>query len=96
MGWLVFGSSLFPLSATQFEPPRVPASDTYFIHFVDEKGLTLPTPSALAAGVKIAEASRMSWPGTHVVRQTRSGRVRNVVELNKIAMSSSTKMSVRS
>lgn len=82
----------FLLSATQFEPPKVPVADTYVIHFVDEKGLILPTPGPLAAGVKIAEASRMSWPGTHGVRQSRGGRVRNVVELNNIAMSSSTKV----
>lgn len=82
----------FLLSATQFEPPRVPAMDTYVIHFVDEEGLTLPTPGSLTAGIKIAEASRMSWPGTHGVRQSRGGRVRSVVELSKIAMSSSTKV----
>lgn len=75
----------FALTKTDFEPPRVPIATTYVINFIDEKGLTLPTPGSLAAGVKISEASRMSWPGTHGVRESRNGRVRNLVSLAAIS-----------
>jgi hypothetical protein len=63
------------------------------IQFVDENGLVLPTPPSLEPGIKISEASRMSWPGTHGVRQTRNGSIRNLVDLTKIAASSSNKTS---
>lgn len=71
----------FVLTRLNFEPPRVPTVGTYLIQFVTAAGLVLPTPSIFDAGVAVAEASRMSWPGTHQVRTARQGAVRNVVEL---------------
>lgn len=79
----------FALTRTHFEPPRVPLAATYVVHFIDEKGLVLATPTDLANGVKVVEASRMSWPGTHGIRQSRGGSVRNLVELAKLSASSS-------
>lgn len=79
----------FALTTTHFEPPRVPLAATYVVHFIDEKGLVLATPAELAGGVKVIEAARMSWPGTHGVRQGRGGSVRNLIELAKLAASSS-------
>lgn len=79
----------FVLTRTTFEPPRVPVATVYVIQFIDEKGLTLPTPKSLAAGVSIVEATRMSWPGTHGVRRSRQGRVRHVVSLTALSSSES-------
>jgi hypothetical protein len=71
----------FILTRTNFEPPKVPKATTYLIEFLGATGLVLPTPGIFQAGVAIAEASRMTWPGTHHVRQPRGGIVRNTVEL---------------
>lgn len=71
----------FVLTRTVFEPPKVPKATTYQIEFIGSTGFVLPTPSKFQAGVIIAEASRMTWPGTHHVRQSRRGTVRNLVEL---------------
>lgn len=71
----------FVLTKTTFEPPKVPKATTYLIEFLSATGLVLPTPSIFENGVAIAEASRMSWPGTHQVRATRGGVVRSLVEL---------------
>lgn len=71
----------FVLTRTDFEPPRVPEVGAYLIQFVSSSGLTLPTPSIFETGVAVAEAVRMSWPGTHHVRESRKGAVRHTVEL---------------
>ena len=71
----------FLLTQKDYEPPRVPKSTSYLIQFIDASGQTLPTPPSFDSGVWIAEATRMSWPGTHRVREPREGRVRNVVDL---------------
>lgn len=79
----------FTLTRTVFEPPRVPIATVYVIQFIDDKGMTLPTPQSLGAGVNIVEPARMSWPGTHGVRRSRNGRVRNLVSLTVISSSES-------
>jgi hypothetical protein len=79
----------FALTKAEFEPPRVPAATVYIIHFIDEKGMTLPTPKSLADGVKISEAAEMSWPGTHGVRRSRNGKVRSLLSLTAISSSES-------
>ena len=71
----------FVLGANQFEPPKVPKATVYVIHFLDMHGEILATPERFISGVMVAEASRMSWPGTHQVRQVRNGSVRSVVEM---------------
>lgn len=71
----------FLLTRTNFEPPKVPKATIYLIEFLNPTGLVLPTPTKFQAGVTVAEASRMTWPGTHHVRQPRGGIVRNTVEL---------------
>ena len=71
----------FVLTRSAFEPPRVPVAASYRIEFIAATGLILQTPSMLESGVRVAESSRMSWPGTHNVRQARQGSVRTVVEL---------------
>lgn len=71
----------FVLTDKDFEPARVPKAATYIVHFVGLHGEILPTPEMFRNGIAIVEASRMSWPGTHKVRETSNGRVRAVVEL---------------
>ncbi len=78
----------FVLNRTVFEPPRVPVAGSYLIQFVTAAGLLLPTPSVFESGVTVAEAARMTWPGTHHVRQPRQGTVRSLVELVSTAKTS--------
>lgn len=70
----------FVLTDKDFEPPRVPKATTYIIHFIGMHGEILPTPEVFRNGITVVEASRMSWPGTHKVRETSDGRVGAVVE----------------
>lgn len=71
----------FVLRANCFEPPKVPKAANYIVHFVDQQGTVLPTPDRFQNGVIVAEASRMSWPGTHRVREVRDGKVKSIVDL---------------
>lgn len=71
----------FVLTAKDFEPPRAPKAGNYILHFVGSDGQILVTPELFRNGVQIVEASRMSWPGTHQVRQVSDGRVRTLVDL---------------
>jgi len=71
----------FVLTKKDFEPPKVPKSGNYIIHFVGFQGEILITPDIFRGGIVVPEGSRMSWPGTHQVREVSDGRVRTVVEL---------------